>query len=77
MDAFLRMNQFSMTRMTSGTMSSSIRSIFYFNQQGFKVGFDYVDDTEDIDVLKSTVKKIFEAMGQGQHYRTMMENLKV
>lgn len=47
------------------------------NQQGFNAGFDYVDDTEDISALKATFKKIFEAMGQDQHYRMMMENVKV
>lgn len=47
------------------------------DQQGFNAGFDYVDDTEDIAALKATFKKIFEAMGQDQHYRMMMENVKV
>ena len=47
------------------------------DHQGFNAGFDYVDDTEDIDSLKATFKKIFEAMGQDQHYRMMMETVKV
>lgn len=45
------------------------------NQQGFNDGFDYVDDTEDIDALKSAFVKIFEAVGQDQHYRMMIENV--
>ena len=44
--------------------------------QGFNAGFDYVEDTEDIQSLKSTFEKLFEIMGQDQHYRMMMETVK-
>ena len=44
--------------------------------QGFNAGFDYVEDTEDIQSLKSTFEKVFEIMGQDQHYRMMMETVR-
>ena len=44
--------------------------------QGFNAGFDYVEDAEDIQSLKSTFEKVFEIMGQDQHYRMMMETVK-
>ena len=45
--------------------------------QGFNAGFDYVEDAEDIKSLKDTFKKVFEIMGQDQHYRMMIETARV
>ena len=62
------------------TLIHSINMLLQYvgsDHQGFNAGFDYVDDTEDISSLKSTFEKIFEAMGQDQHYRMMMDTVKV
>lgn len=62
------------------TLVHSINMLLQYvgsDHQGFNAGFDYVDDTEDISSLGSTFEKIFEAMGQDQHYRMMMDTVKV
>ena len=44
---------------------------------GFNDGADYVDDSEDVDTIKATFEKIFDVMGQGQHFRMMMNAVNV
>lgn len=43
---------------------------------GFNDGMEYVDDSEDVDTIKATFEKIFEVMGQQQHFRMMMNAVK-
>ncbi|MCM1362329.1 MAG: AAA family ATPase [Clostridiales bacterium] len=45
------------------------------NIHGLSDGYDYIDDTADMDSIRETFKQIFTAMKQPQHFDMMMQSV--
>ena len=56
--------------MTEYQLASSLLA-YINNPHGISDGLNYIEETDDVDTYKRVFKKVFEALGQIQHYNMM------
>ncbi len=69
-DKFIKQIEGEQPDMTDYHLASSLLA-YINNPNGISDGLNYVEDCEDVDAYKRVFKMIFDALGQGQHYKMM------
>ena len=69
-DKFIKQIEGEQPDMTDYQLASSLLA-YINNPNGISDGLNYVEDCEDVDAYKRVFRMIFDALGQGQHYKMM------
>lgn len=72
-NGFIKIDEFGNQDMRMFEMASAMLAYLDTGTTGIVDGVNYVDDCIDTDQCHKTFEKIFECMGQSQHYEMMMK----